>query len=63
MKNATPLIIAALAAGAVFLYVRGGGRLPFRDTLRSEPRALPSPNAFTEAPIYASDVRDSSIFT
>jgi hypothetical protein len=57
MKDFTPLLVAAIGAGVVYFFVTRN-RQQF-----TQPPELPSPQAFTEAPIFASDVSDSAIWT
>lgn len=60
MKDFTPILIAALGAGVVYYFVTRN-RQRFMNGAAQE--SLPSPSSFTEAPIFASDVQDSAIWT
>lgn len=54
MKDFTPILVAALGAGVVYFFWTQNRR-----TAAPAP-VLPSPQAFTEAPIFASDIADET---
>lgn len=64
-KEIWPILIATVAAGGVFFLLKHKGMLPWREQPRALPSPQPVPGSWTEAsaPIFASDVNDSGIFT
>ena len=60
MKNLGPILLALGAAGVAYYLMKNG--MPQFTRPRTD-NLLPSPGAFTEAPIFASDVQDSGIWT